>query len=110
MFYPPSSAAQTGAAAPVRCPASFSFLAGTPPATVLHGTSLVTTAPAATTAPSPMVTPGQTVALDPIHTRLPMTMGAGCISFLRSGSSSWFKVAGTTLWPIRLPSPMVMPP
>ena len=46
--------------------------AGTPPTTVLASTSFVTTAPAATTAPSPMVTPGRTVALAPIHTFLPI--------------------------------------
>ena len=34
-------------------------LAGTPPTIVLGSTSLVTTAPAATTAPSPMVTPAR---------------------------------------------------
>ena len=42
-------------------------LAGTPATTVLGGTSLVTTAPAATTEFSPMVTPGNIVALAPIH-------------------------------------------
>ena len=50
--------------------------AGTPPTTMSGGTSFVTTAPAATMAPSPMVTPGVTVALAPIHTFFPMTMGA----------------------------------
>jgi len=40
---------------------------GTPPTTVLYGTSLLTTAPAATTLFSPMVTPGKTV---PTHNRL----------------------------------------
>ena len=44
---------------------------------VLGGTSFVTTAPAATMAPSPMATPGTTVALAPIQTFLPRTMGAG---------------------------------
>ena len=34
------------------------IFAGTPPTTVFSGTSIVTTAPAAITAPSPMVTPG----------------------------------------------------
>ena len=46
--------------------------AGTPLTMVFSGTSLVTTAPAATMAPSPMVTPGRMVALEPIQTRLPM--------------------------------------
>ena len=51
--------------------------AGTPPTMVSAGTSLVTTAPAATTALSPMVTPCRMVALEPTHTFLPRTMGAG---------------------------------
>src|SRR5699024_12713726 len=42
--------------------------AGTPPTTVTGGTSRCTTAPAATMAPLPLVTPGKTVALAPIHT------------------------------------------
>lgn len=37
--------------------------------------SRVTTAPAATTAPSPIVTPGSTVARAPIQTPSPTTMG-----------------------------------
>ena len=41
--------------------------AGTPPTIVLADTSLDTTAPAATTAFSPMVTPGSIVAPAPIH-------------------------------------------
>ena len=40
-------------------------LAGTPAITVLAGTSLLTTAPAATTAFSPTVTPGKIVAFAP---------------------------------------------
>ena len=51
-------------------------LAGTPPTIVFGSTSFVTTAPAATTAPSPIVTPASTVALDPIHTFLPIWIGA----------------------------------
>jgi len=47
-------------------------LAGMPPTIVFGATSFVTTAPAATTAPSPMVTPASTVALAPIHTFLPI--------------------------------------
>ena len=43
-------------------------LAGTPPTIVFDSTSLVTTAPAATTAPSLIVTPANTVALAPIQT------------------------------------------
>lgn len=42
-------------------------LAGLPPTTVLFSTSLVTTAPAATTAFSPTVIPGRMVAPAPIQ-------------------------------------------
>lgn len=42
------------------------IFAGTPATTVFFGTSLVTTAPAAITAFSPTITPGQMVALAPI--------------------------------------------
>ena len=41
--------------------------AGIPPTIDKAGTSLVTTAPAATTAPSPIVTPGRIIALVHIH-------------------------------------------
>ena len=43
-------------------------LAGFPTTTALFGTSLVTTAPAPTTAFSPIVTPGSIVTFTPIHT------------------------------------------
>ena len=46
----------------------FIIRAGTPPTIVLAGTSLVTTAPAATTAPSWMVTPGKIIHRVPSHT------------------------------------------
>lgn len=42
------------------------IFAGTPATTVFFGTSLVTTTPAAITAFSPTITPGQMVALAPI--------------------------------------------
>jgi hypothetical protein len=45
---------------------AFIILAGTPPTTLFSGTSLVTTAPAATTEFSPMVTPGKIAAPAPI--------------------------------------------
>lgn len=48
-------------------------------------------------APLPMVTPGRTVALAPIHTLSPMTMGAGSMEDRRATTGSWFKVASTTL-------------
>lgn len=51
------------------------ILAGVPPTKVLAGTSLVTTEPAAITAPSPMVTLGQIVQWPPIQTSLPILTG-----------------------------------
>ena len=50
----------------------FITFAGTPPTMALAGTSFVTTAPAATMAFSPIVTPCRTVTLAPSHTRLPI--------------------------------------
>jgi len=51
--------------------------AGIPPTTVFAATSFVTTAPAATTALSPTVTPERIVAFDPTQTFFPKTIGAG---------------------------------
>ena len=53
----------------------FMTLAGLPATTVHGGTSLVTTAAAATTAPSPTVTPGRTIAREQIHSESPTTRG-----------------------------------
>ena len=56
---------------------SSSFLttfAGTPAIRLLGGTDRITTAPAATTLPAPIVTPGQINALVPIHTPSSTTM------------------------------------
>src|SRR5262249_60820681 len=47
-------------------------MAGTPPTIAEGGTSLVTTDPAAITAPSPTLTPAVTLTLWPVHTSLPM--------------------------------------
>jgi hypothetical protein len=55
-------------------------LAGIPPTTLSLGTSLVTTAPAATTAFSPIVTPCITVAFAPIHACALSTEGTGARS------------------------------
>ena len=59
-----------------------------PTTTVFAGTSLVTTDAAATTAPSPTVTPGRIVAFEPIQASSPMTTGAGTTSARRAGSRS----------------------
>ena len=75
--------------------------AGTPAASVAAGTSCVTTAPAATTAPSPMFTPGRIVAAAPIHTFAPMVIGAAVMKSRRlSGSTGWPAVTRLTLWAI----------
>ena len=62
-------------------------LAGTPPTMVFSGTSFPTTAPAATMAFSPMVTPANIVALAPIQAFFLMTMGLVSKECLVSGSS-----------------------
>ena len=53
------------------------FRAGTPATIAPAGTSRATTAPAATIASSPMLTPGRIVACEPTHTPFPKRMGAG---------------------------------
>ena len=53
------------------------YFAGTPATIVFSATSLVTTAPAPTMALPPIVTPGVTVTLEPIHTSFPILIGAG---------------------------------
>lgn len=55
-------------------PNFLSTLAGTPPIRLLAGMERITTAPAATTLPSPMVTPGPINALAAIHTPLSILM------------------------------------
>jgi hypothetical protein len=57
--------------------------AGTPATMAKSGTLRVTTAPAATSAPRPMVTPAMIVALDPIeaprHTRVGTTVQSAAV-------------------------------
>ena len=50
--------------------------AGTPPTSLLGGTSAVTTEPAATTLEAPMRTPGRMVARAPIQHPLPISIGS----------------------------------
>jgi hypothetical protein len=74
---------------------------------VRAGTSSVTIAPAATTAWSPIVTPGSTVAPRPIQTLRPMTTGA--IRTGRPSSTSWKSVSVMVdRSAIRVWSPIVM--
>ena len=63
-------------------------LHGLPTATTLEGMSWTTTLPAPITDPLPMVTPGSTVTLPPIHTLSPTVMGlANSRPLLRVGAS-----------------------
>src|SRR5262249_8492424 len=64
--------------------------AGLPATTVFGGTSLVTTEPAETTLPSPIVTPGKTMARLPIQTLSPIRTG-------RTSSSPGGRVAGVAV-------------
>ena len=57
-------------------------LAGTPPTSVLGGTSLVTTDPAATTALSPIETPGRMLQQRPIQTLFPIVTGSALVGDL----------------------------
>jgi len=78
--------------------------AGIPPTIVLSGTSLETTAPAATMAFSPMVTPGKIVALAPIHAFFLMWIGFPMSPFLCSGSKGRLSVIKLTFGPIKTSS------
>src|SRR5699024_2521860 len=84
--------------------------AGTPATTVFSGTSFVTTAPAATTALSQIVTPGNIVALDPIHTLSPLLTGKVYGVVLLSNDTPSFIVAIVTFIPNHAPSPILIPP
>ncbi len=78
--------------------------AGLPTATARGGTSLVTTAPAPTTAPRPSRTPLSTMALEPMNTSSSMTtgaLGAGPLPDLSSGAGGWASVSS-----MRAPEPM----
>jgi hypothetical protein len=64
--------------------------AGFPPTSVLGGTSLVTTEPAATTEFSPTVTPPMMVAPAAIHTFFSITIGFPIVAARRcEGSRGW---------------------
>ena len=71
--------------------------AGTPPTIVFGATSFATTAPAATMAFSPIVTPLSIVTFAPIHTLRPICIGAGILSARCEGRESWLIVAITQL-------------
>src|SRR5688572_15047993 len=85
-------------------------LAGIPPTTVRAGTSLVTTAPAATTASSPMVTPCVMVALAPIHAFLLIWICPTVNECRFSGESGCPSLSRLTLGAMKTPSSMVIPP
>ncbi len=75
-----------------------------------YRTSRVTTDPAATTAFSPMFTPGSTVEFEPIQALAPIFIGLGYKSCRLSASKPWFNVASTTPCPMSTPSPISIPP
>ena len=83
--------------------------AGTPPTMPDGGTSLLTTAPAATTAPWPTVTPSSTTAFAPIQTSSSMVMprlSCACAWIGTAGSSKpWLKPTIEAWLAIRTPSP-----
>ena len=85
-------------------------LAGTPPAIVLAGTSLSTTAPAATTAFSPTITPGNMLAAPPIQAFRLISIGLQISARLSMGSEGWFSVMRLTFGPIKTLSSIVIPP
>lgn len=85
-------------------------LAGIPPTTVFAATCFDTTAPAATTAFSPIVTPGNIVAPDPIHAFLLITIGFPIKALRSVGSKGWFSVTSFTCGPISTSSSNVIPP
>ena len=74
----------------------FMNFAGLPPTTVQGSTFFVTTAPAAIIAPSPIVTPGRTIARAPIHTPSQIFIGAvtnGRFGFVMSWLAVQIKVS-----------------
>src|ERR1700678_788337 len=86
-------------------------LAGFPPTSVLGGTFLVTTEPAATTEFSPTVTLPMIVAPAAIHTFLSITMGFAIVkSRRRDGSTGCPDVMMLTFGPIITSSAMLSPP
>src|SRR3989338_11699930 len=90
------------------------FLAGTPPTKVNSSTSSTTTAPAATTAPLPMVTPGRIVARAPIHAKSQTVIGLLFVSskgleVLRLVTNSWVPVIRQARNPALQPFPNVIP-
>ena len=56
-----------------------------------------------------MVTPGSTVEAMPIHTFLPMVIGAPYVQLRLDGPTGWLMVIRFTLGAMNVLSPMVMP-
>ena len=75
------------------------------------GTSLVTTAPPAMNAPSPIVNPGIMVAFEPIETSSSIVMGSQLYSVLKGSLSLVREAFGPrkTLFPIIVPVGMYAP-
>ena len=87
--------------------------AGLPPTTAPAGTSLVTTALAASTAWEPTRTPSRITTWEPIHTSSPISMPfevSGCRKTGVPDSIEWLKPRIDVCAPMRTPSPMVTRP
>src|SRR5271167_3099946 len=79
----------------------------------MGGKSLVTMAPAPTTAPSPIETPAVTTTLAPSHTSLPMRMGAslpGCLRISSPRATPWLEEMIEAQGPKSTLFPMLMGP
>lgn len=88
------------------------FLAGTPAHISLGAIDFVTTAPAATIAPSPIVTPLSTTAFTPIHTLFPIVIAAsvlGCVLMSEESSVPWLWSMNLLPEAINASLPMVIP-
>src|ERR1019366_10398203 len=87
-------------------------LAGTPPYKPPGSQSPVTTAPAATTAPSPMLTPGRIIARAPIQQPSPIDTFRRSLwrAISPSALSAWIEVRTRTWGPNRQSSPISISP
>lgn len=87
-------------------------LAGFPTTTQKSSTSFVTTLPAPTVTPLPIVTPGNTIAFPPNQQSSPTVMGAPdsgpLVPLRRNGSSGWTPEKKLQFGPTSVRAPMVM--
>ena len=90
----------------------FKIRAGLPTTQTKSGTSLVTTLPAPTVTPLPMVTPGRTITLPPNQQSSPMTIGrpdsGPRVPFRTNGSRGCVPLKKEQLGPMSVRAPTVM--